>query len=162
VTTEDNVNITRGNIDAKGVGALGKTDLKQFSLNKEVTVDINEESEGKIKKITITCDGPLNIDYIKQEAVFNDNVKAIDVDQELYADKMTGYFDSKTKKLNKIVCEGNVKIVKGQDISYSEKAIYDSQGQKVSLVGRPRLIIYSSKEDTLKEDTPKESGQGAK
>ncbi|MFC1646624.1 LPS export ABC transporter periplasmic protein LptC [Candidatus Omnitrophota bacterium] len=143
VSTPDKVNIYRDNMEAEGVGAIGKTDLKQVSLNKEVQVDINNESEGQMQKITITCDGPLNIDYAKQEAVFNENVKAYDGESELYADKMTGYFDKETKQIIKMIAEGNVKIVRGQDTSYSEKAIYNTESKKISLIGRPKLIIYS-------------------
>ncbi|MBL7196495.1 MAG: LPS export ABC transporter periplasmic protein LptC [Candidatus Omnitrophica bacterium] len=143
VTTQDKVNIYKENMEAEGVGAVGQPNLKQVSLNKDVQVDINSESEGKMKKTTITCDGPLDIDYQKQEAVFNKNVKAYDGESELYADKMTAYFDKQTKKIVKIICEGNVKIMRGQDISYSDKAIYDTETQKISLIGRPKLIIYS-------------------
>lgn len=143
VTTEDKVNIYKNNIQAEGVGAVGKTDLKQVSLNKDVQVNINSDSEGKMKQTTITCDGPLNIDYQKQEAVFNNNVKAYDGESELYADKMTGYFDKDTKKIVKIIAEGNVKIVRGQDTSYSDRAIYDAQNQKITLEGRPKLVFYS-------------------
>ncbi|MFH1622062.1 MAG: LPS export ABC transporter periplasmic protein LptC [Candidatus Omnitrophota bacterium] len=143
VSTEDQVNIYRENMEAKGVGATGHPDLKQVSLNKEVQVDISSEQEGELKKTTITCDGPLDINYLKQEAVFNENVKAYDGDSELYADKMTGYFDKESKKIVKIVAEGNVKILRGQDTSYSDKAIYDTETQKISLIGRPKLIFYS-------------------
>jgi LPS export ABC transporter protein LptC len=143
VSTPDKVNIYRDNLEAEGVGAIGKPDLKQVSLNKEVKVDINSESQGEMKKTTITCDGPLDIDYQKQEAVFNENVKAFDGESEIYADKMTGYFDKETKQIIKVIAEGNVKIVRGQDISYSEKAIYDTSSKKISLSGRPKLVIYS-------------------
>jgi LPS export ABC transporter protein LptC len=143
VSTPDKVNIFRNNMEAEGVGAIGKPDLKQVSLNKEVQVDINSESEGVLKKTTITCDGPLDIDYQKQEAVFNENVKVYDGESQLYADKMTGYFDKETKKIVKIIAEGSVKIVRGQDTSYSNQAIYDTESKKISLIGRPRLVIYS-------------------
>ena len=148
VTTEDKVNIYKDNMDAEGIGATGKTDLKQVSLNKDVQVNINEEQEGGAKTTTIVCDGPLDIDYQNQTAVFNNNVKANDGESELYADKMTGYFDKDTKKIIKIIAEGNVKIIRGKDTSYSDKAIYDAQNQTISLVGRPKLIIYSQEDDS--------------
>jgi LPS export ABC transporter protein LptC len=148
VTTNDKVNISRGSLEMEGVGAVGKTDLKQFSLNKEVEVNITSESpedETKLKKTTITCDGNLDIDYQGQTAVFNNNVKADDGESQLYADKMTAYFDRESKKIVKIISEGNVKIVRGQDISYSEKAIYDASSQKISLIGSPKIVFYSEK-----------------
>ncbi|MDD5291612.1 MAG: LPS export ABC transporter periplasmic protein LptC [Candidatus Omnitrophica bacterium] len=148
VTTNDKVNISKGSVDIEGVGAVGQTDLKQVSLNKEVEVNITSEEDdaegkSKLRKTTITCDGILDVDYQAQIAIFNDNVKADDGESELYADKMTAYFDKDTKKIMKVVCEGNVKIVRGQDTSYSEKAIYDAATQKISLVGSPKIVFYS-------------------
>jgi LPS export ABC transporter protein LptC len=146
VTTQDKVNIYKESVQAQGVGGTGKTDLKQFSLNKDVQVDITSESpedKTQLKKTTITCDGPLDIDYQAQTAVFNENVKADDAESQLYSDKMTAYFDKESKKIIKIIAEGNVKIVRGQDISYSEKAIYDAASQKISLVGKPKIVFYS-------------------
>lgn len=153
VTTEDKVNIYRDNIEAEGVGAVGKTDLKQFTLNKQVQVDINpKDSEDKMAKTTIICDGPLDIDYEKKTAVFNDNVEAYDGEKQLFADKMTGYFDKDTNKMIKVIAEGNVKIIRGKDIAYAKEAIYDAQNQIISLIGRPKLIIYSSKEEQDKSE----------
>ena len=43
----------RPQFEAEGVGAVGKTDLKQVSLNKEVQVNINDDSDGKMKQTTI-------------------------------------------------------------------------------------------------------------
>jgi len=149
VTTEDKVNITRGNLEAEGTGATAKPDLKQMSLKKEVQVDIlPEEKNETVNKITIVCDGPLDIDYQKGEAVFQNNVEAFDGDRQLFADKMTGFFDQESKQIERVVCEGNVKIIRGKDTAYSERAIYSAKDQQVSLVGRPKLIIYSQKEKT--------------
>jgi len=150
VTTDDKVNISKGSVEIEGVGAVGHTDLKQVSLNKEVEVNITSEEdkpegESKLKKTTITCDGTLDVDYNAQTAIFNDNVKAYDGESELYADKMTAYFDKDTRKIIKVICEGNVKIVRGKDTSYSEKAIYDTTTQKISLVGTPKIVFYSDK-----------------
>jgi len=146
VTTNDKVNISKGSLEMEGTGAVGKTDLKQFSLNKDVEVNITSESpqdKTQLKKTTITCDGNLDIDYQGQTAVFNNNVKADDGESQLYADKMTAYFDKESKKIVKIISEGNVKIVRGQDVSYSEKAIYDASSQKISLIGSPKIVFYS-------------------
>lgn len=144
VQTEDKVNISKDNIQAEGVGAVGKTDLQQFSLNKEVRVDIAPQpTDETMRQTTITCDGPLDIDYVKQTAIFNNNVEAFDGESQLFADKMTGYFDSTSKKLNKVIAEGNVKMIRGKDTAYGQQAIYDAEKQTVSLIGRPKLIIYS-------------------
>ena len=145
VYTDDKVHIVRDNMVVQGLGAQGHPNLKQLNLKKDVTVDIEEQkdTEGGLRKITIVCDGPLDIDYLQQIAIFNNNVQAHDGESELYADKMTGHFDNETKQLTEIIAEGNVKIVRGQDIAYGQKAVYNSITQKISLIGRPRLVIYS-------------------
>lgn len=148
VTTEDKVNLYRGAMEAEGVGAVGRPDLQQLRLKKDVKVDINQQDENNVmRKITITCDGPLDIDYIKGEIVFNNNVEAVDIDRQLFADKMTGYLDSETKEMIKVVCEGNVKIVRGKSVSYSERAVYNAESQQISLSGRPKLIIYQQEDE---------------
>ncbi|MCM8779917.1 MAG: hypothetical protein NC914_02065, partial [Candidatus Omnitrophica bacterium] len=46
--------------------------------------------------------------------------------------------------IEKIVARGNVKIVRGENISYSQEATYSAADQKVVLTGRPKLVIYST------------------
>ena len=150
VTTEDKVNVSKDGLEAEGVGAVGHTDLKQVSLKKEVQVDIesgSKDSKEGMKKTTITCDGTLDIDFQAQTAIFNENVKADEGESQLYADKMTVYFNKDTKEIIKIISEGNVKIVRGEDTSYSEKAIYYAENQKITLIGKPKIVFYSDEDD---------------
>jgi len=143
VTTNDKVTVERENMTAVGTGAKAHPNLKQAQMVKDVTVKINAEAN-KGGKTTITCDGPLEIDYEKQLAVFNKNVKAVNEEQgTIYADKMMVYFDFKTKQLNKIICKGNVKIEKGENTSFSDEAIYLAQEKKVTLIGRPKLVLFT-------------------
>lgn len=174
VTTKDYVNIQRQNMVASGTGAYGQMALKQVSLQKDVQVDILPEvKEGKapdpLDKTVITCDGPLEIDYDKNVAVFKDNVKVVRPDSTIYSDKMDIYFipsEKKTEgvleeakepaaepglmgsKIDKIFARGNVKVVKGENISFSETATYTASDKKVVLTGRPKLIIYSTEDLT--------------
>jgi len=99
---------------------------------------------GDSKKPTvITCDGPLEIDYTKQTAIFKNNVKVEqEKESQMYADKMEVDFDFKNKALTRIKSMGNVRIVKGDNTSYSEEALYTANDKKMTLTGRPRLIIY--------------------
>jgi len=160
VTTNDKVNITRDNIIADALGAMGKPALNTVSLQKEVKVQIVPEENAE--KITITCDGPMSIDYEKNFATFNTNVKVQRQDSEIYSDIMDVYFNTSRGdagaskagpggKIEKIVCRGNVKIVKGPNISYSEEAIYSALENKITLLGRPKLIFYSTEKT---EDAP--------
>lgn len=172
VTTKDYVNIQRQNMIASGKGAFGQMALKQVNLEKDVQVDILPEiKEGKVldtkDKTVITCDGRLEIDYDKNVAVFNDNVKVERPDSTIYSDKMDVYFTPSDKKaeatvetnesggatpglmgnkIDKIIAKGNVKVIKGENISYSEIATYTASDKKVVLTGRPKLVIYSMEE----------------
>ncbi|MDD4909787.1 MAG: LPS export ABC transporter periplasmic protein LptC [Candidatus Omnitrophica bacterium] len=154
VTTPDRVNVYRENMHTQGTGAEGKTDLQTVTLQKDVKVEIEpKEGEKAQGTVTITCDGALEVDYGKEVAVFNENVKADDGENQIYSDRMDVHFsmsgevDPKTgqKKgsIKKIVAEGNVKIVKGENESYAQKAEYIAEEKRVVLTGRPKLMILS-------------------
>jgi LPS export ABC transporter protein LptC len=167
VSTDDKVNIDKDNITIVGIGAHGEPGLNKVSLNKDVRVDINpkastsEADDFALKdKVTITCDGQLIVDYDKNIATFYDNVKVERPDLTIYSDKMDLYFvresavdpaaeqtdKSMASSIDKIVASGNVKIVRGENISYSEVAEYKAADKKIILSGRPKLVFYSTGE----------------
>jgi lipopolysaccharide export system protein LptA len=158
------VNIERGNMITVAQGAVGEPNLNKITLDKDVTVNINpqaQQQEASDKnKIIITCDGPLEIDYEKKIATFKNNVKVDSKDSWIYSDTMDVYFIMSDKdnketeglpntmgnKIDKIVARGNVKILRGENISYSDEAIYTASDKKIKLLGKPRLIIYSTED----------------
>ena len=112
-------------------------------------------------KIVITCDGPLDVEYEKNVATFRNNVKVDRGDNQIYCDRLDVYFIMKKDalpaptadasnlmggKIDKIVAKGNVKIVRGENVSYSEEATYSALDKKIILSGRPKLVIYSKEE----------------
>ena len=44
-------------------------------------------------------------------------------------------------KIDKIVARGNVKVVRGENVSYSDEATYTAIDKKLILTGRPKLVI---------------------
>ncbi len=175
VSTEEVVNIRKDNMVTTARGALGQTDLKRVNLKNDVKVEITPEQKATktpedAEKITITCDGALEIDYEKNVAVFNKNVKVVRQDLQIYSDKMEVYFLSSgkgkkeepagTKKkatgnispmsvgtsIDRIVARGNVRIIRGDNTSYSDEAMYNAADKKITLLGEPRLVIYSTEE----------------
>ena len=172
VTTEDKVNIKKDNMNITATGAHGEPNLKKIALNKNVQVDIDSEKEPSAassglalgEKTTITCDDSLDIDYDKNVATFNKNVRVERPDSVIFSDVMYLYFssgkekneDSKApdktsaimgnNKIDKIVAKGNVRIVRGENISYSDEAVYNAADKKITLSGRPKLVFYSTKE----------------
>ncbi len=167
VSTKDAVNITRDNMVTTAKGATGQPNLNKVKLEKDVKVDIvpaAKENSGGVRenKIIITCDGPLEIDYAKNIATFNNKVKVDTQDSFIYSDIMDVYFAPSDKeavspskdatdtlmgaKIQKIVARGNVKIERGQNVSYSEEAVYTALDKRIVLTGRPKLVIYSAED----------------
>ncbi len=150
ITTDDRVYITKKNMKAVSTGIEAKPDFKTAKLEKDVVVTVEKDekpdsSKGGSDKIVITCDGPMELDYEKQFATFKDNVKVQgSVDQgTMYADKMTVYFSPDSKQVDKIDAQGNVKIVRGENMSLSDGAIFTGADRRVVLTGRPKLIIFT-------------------
>lgn len=159
VSTLDKINLERSDMNLSGQGAKGQTGLKQVVLEKDVRLDIlpRENQKGNKDKIVIICDGPLDIDYDKNIAVFNNNVKVDKSDLIIYSDKMEVYFTPKpdqanknqdstvmSSSINKIIALGNVRIIRGENISYSQQAIYTALDKKITLTGRPQIVIYQT------------------
>jgi len=163
ISTKDEVNIERDSMITNAIGAQAEPNLNKVTLEKNVNVQMNPQESAKGKttsKITISCDSQLNIDYAKNIATFNKNVLVERDDSQIYADVMDIYFiagkssnpqDDKGGlglggKIEKIVARGNVKIVRGESISYSDEAIYSTLDKKITLTGRPKLIIESAED----------------
>lgn len=170
VSTKEMVNITRENMFTSAQGAVAEPDLNKVTLEKQVMVKIDSVSEKSKEykpgeKTIITSDGPLEIDYQKNIAIFKNNVKVDRLDITIYSDEMDVYFAVKSgsekkaepaaqavmpammgSKIDKIVCRGNVRIVKGDNNSYSQEAVYSALDKKITLTGQPRLVIYSTEE----------------
>lgn len=159
LSTLDKVNLARTDMNLSGVGAKGQTALKQMVLEKNVRLDIapKDLQTNKKEKIVITCDGPLDVDYEKNIAIFNNNVKVEKSDLTIYSDKLQVYFTTKpqdnkkaisaagmSSSINKIIASGNVRILRGENISYSQEAVYTALDKKMTLTGRPQIIIYQT------------------
>lgn len=139
VDTDAIVNINRENMEATGEGACGQPDLKYMQLKKNVTVELKPST-------VITCDGALEVDTQNNKAVFNDNVLVVDERGKLWADKVEVYFDPIKKGIDKVVAKGNVKIERGENVTYSEEASYDANSKLMVLSGRPKLVLYSQED----------------
>ena len=154
ITTADRVNITKGNMTAQGQGIEAKPDLKIAKFEKDVVLTIDEQKKAQNPaeglgfgkgKMVITCDGPMEMSYEKQYAIFQDNVKVDSQGDQgtMIADKMTITFNSATKQIDKMEATGNVKIVRGENTSYSDGAIFTASDKRLVLTGRPKLVMFT-------------------
>lgn len=94
------------------------------------------------KKVVITCDGEVQFDYAKNQGYFNKNVRVASDDGNIEADRITMNLDPTTKKILNIIAEGSVKITRGENVTYSDRAMYIEAEKKIVLTGSPKLIIY--------------------
>lgn len=162
VTTPDKVVINKENMMVTGTGAVAHPNLNTAQLNDDITVRLEPEPEDALGEVvTITCDGPLEMDYKGQKAVFNENVIAIQTDRKLIADKMEVYFNPDTKQITEMVCTGHVSIIQGENTTYSEKAVYNARDQKLVLSGAPKLIFYADNKNSLPFKGEEKSGENA-
>lgn len=101
----------------------------------------SKDTKAKKSRTVITCDGEVQFDYEKNQAYFTKNVKVVSEDGIIDADKITAYLDPETRRLKKIVAEGNVRIVRGDNTTYSQTASYSEADKKVTLTGSPKLVL---------------------
>jgi LPS export ABC transporter protein LptC len=146
VDTDKKVHIERKEIEVEALGASAKPNLKIAQLKKDVKVNAKPST-------IITCDGPLDIDYNNHIAHFNQNVKLDNGQVQVFADKAKGYFDPNKRVLRKVICEGSVKVIRGNNATYAETLIYIPTEGRVILSGRPKVIISSP--DVLLNDIGK-------
>lgn len=143
VETEVKAEVKKDNIDIKGLGAAGDSNLKQVQFKKNVTVIVHDKSAPDDPPTIITCNGPLDIDYEDDHARFNKDVVTQDKRGTLKADVMDVYYDKKTHGVDKIVAKGNVVIInnKGNE-SYSEEVIYLSKEGRIIMGGDIEGLVF--------------------
>lgn len=147
IETDDWVKITRDSIQVEAVGFSADTQLKKVAFKKDAEVTLLDKENGEVT--TAVCSGPLEIEYSKGKAIFNKDVVVTNPHGKLYSDKATLFFDSENKEIIKIISEGNVKVVQGNNIIFSQKATYLSKEQRIVFEGRPRVIYYPNSEGDL-------------
>ncbi|MDP3703919.1 MAG: LptA/OstA family protein, partial [Candidatus Omnitrophota bacterium] len=91
-----------------------------------------------------TCDGPLSFDYEHHIATFEQNVHVKDPNGDLYSDKLIAYLDQVTRTIRYAEAIGRVRIVQHQNTAHSDRAIYEPNIGKITLVGKPSLLVYPS------------------
>ena len=150
VSTKEEVVITDEHFTASGKGMRAKPGLKNAILEEDVRVHMKSDpAKPDTKPVTITSDGPMEMDQAKSLATFQDNVYAVQEDQTLKTDRMEVYFDAVTKTIAEIICIGNVEIQQGENKSLAEKAQYKAKERKLILTGRPKVIMLTEGQNAI-------------
>ena len=147
VSTQTSVNIKRPDMDITGTGGNFDMEAKTAELKQDISAKLvsgEPETMGPLavnNQTTITCDGPLELNYKQNRAFFHGNVKVEDSNGHILADRIDVYFNAETRRVRLVVARGNVRIINGENITYSEKAIYLVDQARVILPNRPKLVI---------------------
>ena len=81
----------------------------------------------------------LNYDHENRQAIFTRDVKAINGDTTMTADKMICYFDENNDPYL-VIAEGKVVIIRGDQRAKSEKAVYKITDEIIILRKQPQLF----------------------
>src|SRR3989338_7891224 len=155
MATDDPVRIETDHMLIRGRGAKGFAGLKQAVLFEDIELVLNPGDHepglaagpangGAGKHVTITCDGPLTFDYEQHIAIFEQNVHVKDPTGDLYSDKLIAYLDQVTRAIRYAEAIGRGRIVQHANIAHSDRAIYEPAIGKITLVGKPSLLVYPS------------------
>lgn len=153
ISSKDQVHITKDNITATGQGIEAQPDFKVAEFMKDVTLTVQEDKKEKKDersmgfgrgKMVITCDGPMELNYDKGHAIFQNNVKVEGEADEgvMEADRMTVYFSATSKQIDRMEANGHVKIIRGENTSSSDAAVFTASDKRLILTGRPKLVMY--------------------
>ncbi len=154
VETDLPTQVKKDNINVEGTGARADTQLKKVKFQKNVTVVIQNPDEKESGPTTITCDGPLVIDYEKNIAHFKDNVVAQDSRGKLTADTMDVYYNRVSRRVSRIVAAGDVVIMNPDgNKTYSDSVIYLADEGRIILGGDTEALYFSG-------DAPQALGKG--
>jgi LPS export ABC transporter protein LptC len=145
VSTQDPVKIVDEQGVVTGQGLSAHPNLKKAQINKNVKAVVNTSSQDDPdnQTLTITSDGPMQMNQVTMYAVFKINVVAVEAStgRKLYSDKMEVWFDQATKHIKKAICTGHVKAIQGDNVSYADKMVYDGVTQLLTMTGRPKIIF---------------------
>ena len=147
VSTKDPVKIVDDQGVITGQGMSAHPNLKKAQINKNVKAKVHTQPQGEPddQVITVTSDGPMQMNDVTMYAVFNIHVIAVEpsTGRELHCDKMEIWFDQVTKKIKKAICTGHAKAIQGPDVSYADKMVYDGVTQVLTMIGRPKIIFVT-------------------
>ncbi len=148
IFTNEYINMKKEDFQVNGKGAICNLEDKKTRFKEDVVANIRSsrtDLENLASDTVITCDGPFDLNYKNNRATFYNNVKLKDPEGDVSADCIDVYFDSDTRCIKKVVANGNVKMIKEGNITYSEKAIYLVDEGRLVLPEKPRLVVKNEK-----------------
>lgn len=135
VVTDSFLVVEKDDMYASGRGARARINAK--------TVLVKEEIFVKQGELTITCNGPLEINYGENKASFYDDVKVTEPRGQMRADRLDVFFSAETRQIERIVAENNVVLTQDGNTAMGQKAVYTIADGRAILTGSPTITITS-------------------
>ncbi len=152
MTTDLEAEVKKDNVSVKGTGARGDSLLKTVKFNKNVTVIIQDPSQKASGPTTVSCDGPLVVDYEKNIAHFKKNVVAEDSRGKLTGDVMDVYYNKVSRRVSRIVAMGNVVLESPEgNKTYSDNVIYLADEGRVILGGDTEALYVEGSNSEMEK-----------
>jgi lipopolysaccharide export system protein LptA len=98
-----------------------------------------EPASELIKGPIVITSSTLSADSGANKAVFEGSVVAKTDEMTLYSDRMTVFY-SEEGDIEKIDARGNIKLLKGQRVLTSKRALYLAQEGKITFTGEPMAV----------------------
>ena len=124
-------------------GTTLSTDMVDWSFKKQIANATGNTKMNTCSGSVIKCSGPLTLDYKKNIAIFNKDVLIENEKGKMSRNKMVVFFDPARKKLDRVDATGDVKFIRGNSISLSDRAVYFADEGKAVLTGNPIVFVDS-------------------
>ena len=99
--------------------------------------------------IEITADR-LDADSTSDSVTFEGNVQAKQADVTLFADRLVASYSRTDRNIEKITAEGNIRVVQGDKVARSARAVFYNLEQRIVLTGD---AVLAQGENSLEGDT---------
>lgn len=132
--TKAPVRITEGLQRIEGVGAQGRVDDDFLQINQNIRMFLDGP-------VFVTCWGPLKAYRRENKLILYRGATIHDPKGTVKSDRLDVYYDDEAGNIRQIVARDNVRIQRGDHVSYSDVAVYDTETQSVKLVGEPKVRV---------------------
>lgn len=137
--TNQPVRIVHEGVEILGVGAQGRLNEKFVQLNENIRMNM---SPGTV----ITAKGPMRVFQDRNQAILYRDVWILDPRGAVSSDRMDAFFDAESRQINQVIATSNVRISRGEDVTFAQKATYNVLTGSVKLEGAPEIEIADTTE----------------
>ncbi|MBI3615272.1 MAG: LPS export ABC transporter periplasmic protein LptC [Candidatus Omnitrophica bacterium] len=135
--TLDWLNISRPGMTVLGIGGVGFPKLKRARVERKITVTL----QGEEGQTVVTCDGPMEVDYVQHKARFWRNVLVRDAQGFIRSDRLDVLLTSETNQIQEARFWGHVQIHRGNQRATAQRANYWGSPKRTRLTGHTRMVM---------------------